>query len=172
MKIAQESYEVRIDDHVIKYTLTLEESLDGNEISVRIHSGENGVRDKHIDVSESKCECNAPLLFRDWSMEFLKKYLNLKPECEIKRTILKKEHKSYFRKPDSDGMYDDGFTVGELIELLKDADPDALIITGRNPDHCDTYLYGVSIGKGLVGLYSDTEEQWEKEWEEEWGEEP
>lgn len=50
---------------------------------------------------------------------------------------------------------EDGFTVGELMEILKEADPDALILIGNNPDDCEEYLYEVGIGKYLVGFFTE-----------------
>ena len=56
----------------------------------------------------------------------------------------------------------DGLTVGSLIEILKSADPDALIVIGKNANECDEYLYTVTVSKHLVGFFSnpdDTEKE-------------
>ncbi len=61
-----------------------------------------------------------------------------------------KEHiMKYYEKP----IETDGFTVRELMDLLKDADPDAIIVVGKDVNHCDGYLYGVGIGT-LVGFFT------------------
>ena len=52
----------------------------------------------------------------------------------------------------------DGLTVGKLIEILKSADPDALIVIGKNANECDEYLYTVTVSKHLVGFFSNPDE--------------
>ena len=56
-------------------------------------------------------------------------------------------------------IYDDGFTVRELLEILQNADPDALIMIGRNENDCENYLYGVNVGEYLVGFFTEAESE-------------
>jgi len=65
-----------------------------------------------------------------------------------------------------DGTYvmpvsEDGFTVRDLLEVLKDADPDALIMIQDTPyqDGYD-YLYGVTPGKYTSLLITEPPEHW------------
>lgn len=53
----------------------------------------------------------------------------------------------------------DGFTVKDLLKILKDADPDALIIIGSDDNHCEDHLYQVNTGKHLVGFFTEPAEE-------------
>lgn len=64
-------------------------------------------------------------------------------------------NKKYTLKPEES----DGFTVGDLLTILKDADPNALIVMGSDSDHCDQYLYQIHVNKSLVGFFSNPEEE-------------
>lgn len=59
-----------------------------------------------------------------------------------------------FYKP----VEEDGYTVKELLDILKDADPDSLIIIGRNHNDCDEYLYHITVGSALVGFFTEPED--------------
>ena len=52
----------------------------------------------------------------------------------------------------------DGFTVKDLMEILKDANPNALILVGRDPDDCSNYLYQVITRKSCVGFFTEPDE--------------
>jgi hypothetical protein len=51
----------------------------------------------------------------------------------------------------------EGFTVRDLLRILKDAEPDALIVVGSDYNNCDNYLYNVNIGSSLVGFFTEPE---------------
>lgn len=51
----------------------------------------------------------------------------------------------------------DSFTVGELIELLRNADPDAEIVVGEDENHPDSLINHVIVEKHLVGLFFNRE---------------
>ena len=52
-------------------------------------------------------------------------------------------------------MPDSVFTVRELIEILSTADPDAVVISGRNMDDCEDNIEQIVIGDNLVALLTD-----------------
>ncbi len=51
----------------------------------------------------------------------------------------------------------DSFTVGELIELLRNADPDAEIVVGEDEESHDDVINHVIVHKCLVGLFFNRE---------------
>lgn len=50
------------------------------------------------------------------------------------------------------------YTVRELIEILSQANPDALIILGRNEDECTNYIERVIVSDNLVGFMTEMED--------------
>lgn len=57
-------------------------------------------------------------------------------------------------KPMSDSVY----TVKELIEILSKANPEALIVIGRNEDECTNYIERVIVSDNLVGFMTEMED--------------
>lgn len=49
-------------------------------------------------------------------------------------------------------MPDSVFTVRELIEILSTADPDAVVISGRNMDDCEDNIEQIIIGDNIVAF--------------------
>lgn len=58
-------------------------------------------------------------------------------------------------RPEPDSV----FTVRELIDILKKADPDALIVTGTGLNDCENYIERVVINKAIVGFFTEAEEE-------------
>lgn len=52
---------------------------------------------------------------------------------------------------------DSVFTVRELIDILSTADPDALVIAGRNMDDCEGNIEQIVIGDHVVAMLSPAE---------------
>ena len=64
------------------------------------------------------------------------------------------EMKTYRPQPDS------VFTVRELISILSKANPDALVIVGKNMNDCEDYIERVVFGVDdpVIGLFTESED--------------
>lgn len=56
-------------------------------------------------------------------------------------------------------MPDSVYTVKELVEILSQANPDALIIIGRNENDCKEYIERVIVSDNVVGFMTETEDE-------------
>lgn len=63
------------------------------------------------------------------------------------------EHTIYRPVPDA------VFTVRELIDILSTANPDALVIVGRNMNDCEDNIERIVTGKNVVALLTDRAEE-------------